>query len=329
MTARVTRRRLGAQIGLGMVALIATCRAARADNFPSRPIKFVCPYTAGGPGDTTLRLLAEAMSKELGQPIVVENRPGGNGAVAGNAVVAAPPDGYTVLQTVTSTLVLAPLQSNQAGYASKLTGVGYLLDAPLGVVAKPQLDAKSLRDVIALATARPKQLNYGFAGIGSIGHLLAEDFCLREGIDMVGVPYPGDTAVINALMAGDIDLAFVALPGALPFIKSGKVTGLVTTGRERLAELPSLPTAAEAGYPALEATTFYGLSVTKGTPPEILGRLSNAFIAACRDPRLQERLKEMYFRRVGRGPDDLNAEAMRQHERWLPIIRKLGLEPKD
>lgn len=318
------RRLIASILAVAIFSLIGSS-AGRAEDFPTRIIRFIVPYPAGGPGDVTFRLLAQQMSEKLGQSIIVENRPGANGAIASQYAADAKPDGYTLLQTVTSTLVLYPAQHRKANFQNQLVPVGQLLNAPLGIVLRKDLPVSSVNDLIELAKKRPGELNYGTAGVGSIGHLLAEDFSSRQNIKMQHVPFSGDAPIYIALQQGQIDVGFVALPGSVPFLTEGTIKGLVTTGSSRRSDLPQLPTGLEEGFPELEATTFYGLHAPAGTAEPIIKKLSDALVEAVKEPSLQDRLKQLNFDPVGGGPQVLAAEVKRQKDRWEPIVVRLGL----
>jgi tripartite-type tricarboxylate transporter receptor subunit TctC len=268
----ITRR--AAALALSTLPL-ALMRAARADDYPSRPIRVIIPFGAGGPTDVFTRALAEELRKALGQPLVSENRPGAGTVIGTEVASKAAPDGYTLLmvsatQTVNETLIPDKAYKLMTDFVP----VAQLFHSELVMVVPPSLGVKSLKDFIALAKAKPGTLNYGSSGIGSNYHMAGELLKNLTGIDIVHVPYRGSTGARTDILAGNVQMMFDSVPTMAPFIEAGKVIALGTSGTKRSVALPEVPTLAEAGVPGYEATIWIGMMAPKGTPQPIVDRLN-------------------------------------------------------
>jgi tripartite-type tricarboxylate transporter receptor subunit TctC len=254
---------------------LALTRAARADDYPTRPIRVIIPFGAGGPTDVFTRALAEELRKVLGQPLVSENRPGA-GTVIGTEVAAkAAPDGYTLLmvsatQTVNETLIVNKTYKLMTDFVP----VAQLFHSELVMVVHPSIGVKTVKEFIALAKQKPGTLNYASSGIGSNYHMAGELFKNLTGTNIVHVPYRGSTGARTDILAGNVQMMFDSVPTMAPFIKAGKVIALGTSGTKRSVTLPDVPTLAEAGVPGYEATIWIGMMAPKATPQPIVDRLN-------------------------------------------------------
>ncbi|MGE0797922.1 MAG: Bug family tripartite tricarboxylate transporter substrate binding protein [Lautropia sp.] len=310
-----------------LLALAFTLQAglAAAQAFPARPIKIITPFAVGGASDIVARVIGERMAASLGQPVIVENRAGAGGAIGMDAVANADPDGYTIGLTTASALVVLPLAKPSLTYPQRLIPLGYICNVPLVLAARANLKANTLRDLVTLAKAQPGQLKYGSSGTGGLQHVLGEKLKDVARVDLLHVPYKGDAQLIPALLAEEIDVAFVTAAVATT-IKSGRVKGLAIVGTQRIPELPDVPTPAEAGLPELGVDSFYGLVVATRTPQPIVDKLADAMIAAVKAPEVQNRLRSLSLIPVGRGSDAFTQVIRENRDAWSKVIGKMDLK---
>ncbi len=277
------------------VALAAAAGTAAAQAWPSHPLRLVAPYAAGGPIDLSARLLAAKLQASLGQPVVVENRPGAGGNIGVDLIAKGPADGYSLVMSAIATLAINPSLYASLPYdpLKDLRHVTLLVQVPNVLVVRNDLPAKSVPELIALAKSRPGKLDFGSGSTGSTGHLAGEMFKMMTGTDMVHIPYKGSAPALADMMAGRIDLMFDNLARALPSIRSEKVRALATTTLKRSSFLPSVPTLDEAGLKGFDMTTWWGVSVAARTPEPIVERLSAEILKAMDAPDFKERLHAM------------------------------------
>ncbi|HCW18373.1 tripartite tricarboxylate transporter substrate binding protein [Achromobacter sp.] len=263
---------------LGGLATGAFCAAAAAAGpYPSQPITLVNPYAAGGPADVLGRALARELEKQLGKPVIVENKAGGGAAIGANFVARAKPDGYTLLLGTSAAHVVTPLMQRTPYDGIKdFAFVSIVANQPNMLVARPTLNAASVADLVALARKEPGKINYASAGPGSSPHLGAELFRQRAGVDIVHIPYSGAAPAINDLVGGQVDIAVLNLAASLPFIRSGRLKALAYANGKRSPLLPDVPTLAESGVAGAESASWYSLAAPKGTPADVLQRLNEA-----------------------------------------------------
>ncbi|CAG9183025.1 tripartite tricarboxylate transporter substrate binding protein [Cupriavidus respiraculi] len=277
----------GWRAGLGAAALACAQLAGAA--YPDRPIKLVVPYTPGGSTDQFGRALAEGMSRELKQTVVVENKPGGATQVGTNLVAKAPADGYTIVFATNGSMVLNPMLYKKIAYDPprdfKIFSIG--AEAPLVVVTNTQVPASTIRDFAAYAKSADGKLNYSSVGLGNALQLATEMLKSDLGIKVTHVPYNGSAPALAALLANDVQLMVDVVSTSLPHIKAGKLKPLAVTSRNRLEVLPNVPTVAESGYPDFHAATWFGLAAPADTPPEVIARLRAAADSAVRDPKFR------------------------------------------
>lgn len=285
----LSRRHLLASLAAGALPL-----AASAADFPSRALKIVVPFTPGGVGDVFARVVGEIIAKDLGQSVVVENKPGANQMLAAAAAVQAPPDGHTIYQA-TSTAILNPMLYKKLSYDAKaLKPLWIGLETPLIYVINPRVPAKTLAEFADYAKANPGKVNYSSIGPGNVLHLSMEKFKQVGGFDMTHVPYAGRSAdAINAVLAGDVQAMGTIVGQAVPLVKAGKLRALAVTSDKRLAVLPDVPTVAEAGFPRLAVASWYGFYVHGATPDAVADRLRRAADKALADPQYRERFEAM------------------------------------
>ena len=314
--------------GMSMVALLlALCTAfALAQSFPSKPVRLVTGSAPGGGGDLTARAIAQKLTASLGQQVVVDDRPGATGMIANKFVAGAPPDGYTILLEPSSFICISPhLNSTEIWDPSKnLSGIIQVSAYGLIVVVHPSVPAKSIRDLIAIAKAKPGILNYASSGVGSNFHLGAEIFKLRAKVDMVHVPYRGSTAAVVDLIAGRADVMFGLVPVLDPYIKQGKLRAIAFTGKTRNALLPGVPTVSET-LPGYEVESWEGVLAPAGTPREIVVRLNRDIAAAVNSTELRELWKNRGVATVSSTPDELSAKVKQDYDRYGELLKRLGV----
>ncbi len=298
---------------------------ASAEIFPTRPIMMIVGFPAGGPADTTARIVAQRMRESLGQPVIVENVTGASGSIAGARVAHAPADGYTLIYGNWATHVL-----NGAVYALKydlvddFAPVALLATEPMLIVAKKAFPAKDLGELIAWLTANPGKALAGTGGGGSVAHIVGTLFQQQTGTRFTFVPYRGLGPVIHDLVAGQIDLTFDNAPNSLPHVLSGDLKAYAVTSKSRLSQAGNIPTVDEAGLPGFHASNWRAIWAPKGTPKDIIAKLNAAAVEAMADPAVRQRLAQLgqeFFARDQQGPDALAKLQKAEIAKWWPVIR--------
>jgi tripartite-type tricarboxylate transporter receptor subunit TctC len=307
--------------------LVAHAAADPVEEFPSRPLTLVVGFAPGGGIDVNARLLAKGLSRYLGQPVVVENRPGAGSKIANEHVATARPDGYTLLVTTAAIAIDMALGRN-AGVDKEVdfVPVSTISTTPMILTVKPSLPVVSVRELVARARSKPGEMNYSSSGSGTTGHLYAELFKLRTATDILHVPYKGNAPSLHALLAGDVDMTFATMPSVLPLVKAGRLRALATTGGTRSPRLPDVPTMKEAGIGDVEADVWYGLLAPAATPPEVIAALAQAVTEVSRSSEFRDGL-----RALGVEPHVTAPEAFRvlvQHEvaRWSDVAKAARIE---
>jgi tripartite-type tricarboxylate transporter receptor subunit TctC len=310
---------------LALVALLAIA-PARAE-YPERPIRLIVPFAPGGGGDLQARLMAAAMSAQLGQPVVIENRTGAGGNIGTVAVAQAEPDGYTLLATTPAFAINESLYV-RAGYSvgRDFVGVAPWATSPMVFVVNPTLPVNTLGELVAYARANPGRLTYASGGIGLITHIGQELLKYQQRLDMVHVPYRGQAPAITDLIAGQVQMSLDSPFSSIPFIRAGRLRALATTGTDRTATLPEVPSVVEAGYPDLVATIWYGLAAPRRTPPAAVARLNAAVQAAQALPETRQALVQN-----GAEPSISDAAAydrfvQAEVARWGEVIRAARIQ---
>ncbi len=284
-------QRIQSQLLIGGT-LLALAGGTWSQGYPTRPIRVIVPYPAGGGADFVARIYARSLSESLAQQFVVDNRGGANGNVGSEIAAKSAPDGYTVLVTASTNLTINTSLYRKMPFDVQrdLVPVSVLATQPTILVVHPTLPVDSVKQLVALAKARPGQLNFGSAGAGSSGHLAAELFKMIAGVDIVHVPYKGTGPATADLLGGQIPLMFNNLPPSLPLVKAGKLRALAVTGEARSPAAANLPTMAEAGFPGVVMTLWNGMLVPAGTPADIVAKLNAEIIRAGKLPELRDRL---------------------------------------
>jgi tripartite-type tricarboxylate transporter receptor subunit TctC len=306
-------------------ALAAVPRAALAQTYPTRPVRWVVPYPAGGATDLVSRLMGQWLTERLGQPVIIDNRPGGGTNIGTQAVVSSPPDGYTLLFTASTHTINVSLQQLPFNFLRDITLVSGLTELPLVMDVSPTLPVKNLKEFVAYAKANPGKVNVASFGAATISHLAIEFFKVTTGVDVVHVPYRGGAQIMADLISGQIQAAVDSLPSSLPHIKSGAIRALALLSAERSSVLPDLPVASEI-IPALEVRTFSGVGVPSGTPPAIVERLNKEINAGLANPAIKARFADVGASPVIMTPDEANAFVKAQTEKWAKVIKEAGIK---
>ncbi|MET0875101.1 MAG: tripartite tricarboxylate transporter substrate binding protein [Pseudolabrys sp.] len=309
-------------------AVIASAPAAIADDYPSRPVKIIVPFGAGGPTDVYTRAIAEELRKSLRQPFIMENRPGAGTTIGTDVVAKSQPDGYTLLmvsgtQTVNETLyVHKPYQLMR-----ELVPVAPLIDTDLVLVVHPSVPAKTLSELLALARAKPGTLNYGSSGPGSNYHMAGELLKNLTGVDIVHVPYKGSTGARNDILSGQIQILFDSVPTMAPQIKAGMVRALGTSGKTRSSILPDVPTMAEAGVPAFNATLWVGFMAPVGTPKPIVDKLHDEITKILRRPDIKQAWEKTGATPIVMTQPEFKSFMEAQVAKWAEVIKTNRIAP--
>ena len=307
-------------------ALLATASSvAVAQNYPSRPIKMIVPLAAAGTGDTLARTVGEEMARDLGQPVVIENRPGAGGLVGTEFVAAAPADGYTILAVSPSHVINPVLHASKKTYdpIGGFEPVTVFANTHQVIVAHPSVAAKDLKELIAQAKKAPGTLNYGSAGTGSATHLNMELFKSMAGVDIVHVPYKGSTQARNDVLSGQVQLAMDGLLPLQPLIKDGRLKPLAITSSKRAHSNPEIPTIGEI-VPGYASDTWYGIVVPTGTPKDVTAKLHAAAVKALNSPAVRERLQKLGAEPVGNSPEEFRKLLEREQALWARVVKDSG-----
>jgi tripartite-type tricarboxylate transporter receptor subunit TctC len=324
-------RRRPRDVAIGIAALLVLAAAAAADTaraqaYPDKPIRLIVPAAPGGPTDIPARLLSQILPK-LGQPVVIENRAGAGGAIGARAVVAAPPDGYTLLVGNTSVFAVAPAVSASAGYdpTRQFAAVAKFSESYQILVVRPDFQAKSVAELIALAKQRPGGLDYAHSGPGGLPHMTGELFKSLAGVDIVGVPYKSGGESVTAVLGGQVQMTFESITILLPLIREGRLRALAVTSRTRTPLAPDLPTMIEAGVPDYEVTTFNGVAAPAGTPEAIVARLNAAINDGLAAPEMQETITKLGAVGVPGTAADFAAFIAAQERKWSAVAKSANI----
>lgn len=298
---------------------------ATAQAWPVRPIKLIVPLAAGGTGDTLARAVAEEMKKELGQAVVVENKPGAGGLLGTEFALNSPPDGYTILAVSPAHVIIPALYSRPTYDPIKgVEPITLMANTHQVLVAHPSVPTNTVQELIAYAKKNPRKINYGSSGTGSATHLNMELFRSMAGIDMVHVPYRGSTQARQDVMAGVVQLVVDGLLPSMPLIRDGKLKALALTSSKRSATAPEIPTMAESGLPGYAADIWYGLVAPAGTPKEVVAALSRAAVNALRVPALRDRLEKLGAEPVGNSSGEFGKLLERERAVWTKVVKDTG-----
>lgn len=314
---------------IGAAALMHGAVHAQPDNYPSKPLRIVVPYTPGGFNDTMARLVGKKLQDAWGQPVIVDNRPGGGTIIGTEHVVKSPPDGYTLL------VVGFPLPVNQYLYkklpydtAKDLSPVILGGQSPSVMVVNASSKYKSAADVVAAAKAKPGALNYASSGNGTSNHLIMAYFTNVAGIQMTQVPYKGSAPMVTALLGNEVDVNFDNVPHVLPHVKAGKMRALAITSAQRSPLAPDIPTVAELGWPGFEVQVFYGFAAPAKTPPEVVGKLNAEINKILAMPDVKKAFLEAGVEPLGGSVQQFETFFRQQSAKWEKVIREANITPE-
>jgi tripartite-type tricarboxylate transporter receptor subunit TctC len=315
-------RLAGAAAGLPLAA-----RMSAAQAYPTRPVRIIVPFTAGGPATVMAHVIAQPLSESLGQSFYVENLPAGASNVGTATAAKSPADGYTLL-VVTPSFVINPSLYAKLSYdpVKDFTPIILAVTSPHVLIVNPSFPANNVKELVVLAKANPGKYSYASAGTGQSAQLAAELFKLAFGLDTVHVPFNGGAPAVNSTVGGHTPIAFNALPSAAPLIKEGKLRALAVTSGERAPEFPDVPTLAEAGAPGQESLYFQGVVAPAGTPKEIVDRLYRAIDKILARPEVKERLAAIGFGVTVRSPEDFGTQIKAETARWAKVIRDANIK---
>jgi tripartite-type tricarboxylate transporter receptor subunit TctC len=311
-----------------VLIVILTAHTARADDYPSRPIHLIVPFAAGGSADSTARVIASRVGKNIGQAIVVENR-GGGGAIIGTEVVnKAEPDGYTLLLGQSGPISINPAVYRNLPYDPVKDFAPICLTSiyPYVMVVNAALGVKTLKEFVALARSKPGGLNYGTTGVGSSNHLVTELFAGRAGIQMTHIPYRGTALAVTDLLAGQVQMVFSDPISAMQYVKSGALVALAVTSKERSPIAPDVPTIAESGYPGFDAFAWHGILAPAHTPPAIVAKLNTEIVKALSDPETKMLLETQAIQPVGSTPEAFADFIKQDISMWKDVAEKAKIE---
>ena len=324
---RLSRRQL-LYAAAGAAALPVVSRFAWAQTYPSRSVRIIVGFAAGGPNDILARLMGQWLSERLGQPFIIENRPGAGSNIATEAVVRAPPDGYTLLLIGPANAINATLHDKlNFNFIRDIAPIASVMRGALVMLAHPSVPAKTLPEFIAYAMANPGKLSYGSGGIGGITHITPELFKMMAGVNMVHVPYRGVAPALTDLLGGQLQVVFVNVAPSIEYIRAGKLRALAITTTTRSDALPDIPTVGEF-VPGYEASTLFGLGAPKNTPTEIIDKLNRQINAALADPKVKARLADMDGTVLAGSPADFGKLIAEEIEKWGTVIRVANIRPE-
>jgi tripartite-type tricarboxylate transporter receptor subunit TctC len=298
---------------------------AFAVDYPTRPVRWIVPYTPGGGTDITARIMAQWLSERLGQQFIIENKPGAGNNIGTEAVVNASPDGYTLLLVNPANAINATLYRKLPfNFLRDIAPVAGIMRVPNVMEVNPEVPAKTVAEFIAYAKANPSKINWATSGNGTSVHLSGELFKMMTGVDLTHIPYKGSAPALTDMIAGTVQVIFDNMPPSLPHIRAGKLRALAVTTNIRSDALPDVPTVAET-VPGYEASAFYGMAVPKGTPPEIIDKLNKEVNAALADPKIKARLAELGGMLIPGTPAEFGKLVSDETDKWAKVIKTGGV----
>jgi tripartite-type tricarboxylate transporter receptor subunit TctC len=310
-----------------LIVMAAPCAAATTQSYPSKPIRMLVGFPTGGGADVAARAIAPRMSEGLGQQIVIDNRPGAGSAIASEIVAKAVPDGHTLVMIGSSHAVNAALYPKLPFKpADGFNAVVLVATAPVAITAHPSTGVRNVKELIALAKAKPGELNYGSAAVNGINHLAAELFKRSAGVDITLVPYKGVAQALPAVMAGEVQLMFSSLPGAVAAIRNGKIVPIAVTSAKRSQAAPDIPTVSESGVPGFEASSWFGILAPAGTPKNIITRLNGEALKAVRLKEIQDVMIRLGMDPTGTTPAEFDAYLRSEIAKWTRVAREAGIK---
>ncbi len=312
----------------GVVAAAAlSVFSVQAQDYPTKPIRFIAPIPAGGSTEVLARDVAVRLSERWGQPVVVENRPGGAGSIGSAVVAAAPGDGYTILLVNSSHSINPHVYKSLPFDALKdFTPVSLMADLPMGVFVHPSVPARTLGELIALLKAQPDKYGFATSGNGGAGHLTGQMLQQQAGVKMVHIPYRGSAPAVNDVIGGQTPILLADVPVASPHVKSGALRALAVTSDKRLASMPDVPTFQEAGVSGMDLSIWIGVLASANVPPAITRKLSDAIAAILKEPAMAERVRSRGFNIVASTPEEFSAVIRKDYDRFGKVVRETGVK---
>ncbi|HEY5291388.1 MAG TPA: tripartite tricarboxylate transporter substrate binding protein [Burkholderiales bacterium] len=314
------------QFLIALSLALASSLAVAAETWPAKAVHIIVPFPPGSSPDLIARMLTDKLAQALGQPVIVENKPGAGGNLGTGLVAKAEPDGYTLGLSIPGPLAVNTVLYKKMEYDpfTELAPITLVALSPNVLIVNPSLGVNSVKEFIAYAKARPGKLNYGSVGNGSASHLTMELLKMQAGIDVVHVPYPGSPQVNTAILANQIQAGFVVPGTAMPLVQSGRVKALAVTSSAKSPVLPDLPTVAEAGFPGFESSAWIGMVAPEKTPKPIIDRLSQELVAIIHSAEVREKMLRIYFQAVGTTPEGLSSLMRSERDRWAKVIKQTG-----
>lgn len=315
---------------LNLTVLLLVSGAATAQGYPSRPVRMIVPSTPGGSVDTLARAIGSRLTERFNQQIVVDNRSGAGGVIAAEITAKAPPDGYTLMMGTVASLASNVSLQRKLPYDPLRDFAPVTLAATqnLMLVVNPSLPAKNVKELIALAKAKPGQITFASAGSGAGGHLSGELFKLLAGIDLLHIPYKGVAPALIDVISGQVSLTFPSIISALPHVKSGRVRALAVTGAKRTQAAADIPTMQEAGVAGYESATWYGVVAPTATPGAVITRLNTEIVAILKQPELRDRLAADGAEPLGSTPEEFGRHLKSEIDKWAKVVKAAGLQPR-
>jgi len=318
------------QLLLAVLTTLGTTPVLAQAPYPTKPVRLVVPYPPGGGNDTLARIFGQKLTETFGQQVVVENRPGAGTTIGTTFVARATPDGYTLLLSSIATHAFSPHLYAKPGYDAlrDFAPVTLLVIAPTLLVVNPALPVNSLKELVALAKRRPGQLEFASAGTGSSAHMLGETFKSLAKIDIIQIPYKGGAPAVVGTISGEAQMMADPAASVLPHVKSGRLKPLAIARKERLPDLPNVPTFAEAGMPEYTANAWYSVHAPAKTPADIVARLNKELVRIVNLPDIKDKLKDLGSDGVGNSPEEFNRFVITEHANYGKLIKAMGVKPE-
>jgi tripartite-type tricarboxylate transporter receptor subunit TctC len=316
-------------LALALASSLSMGGAALAQSYPTKPIRFIVPQSPGSATDTVARAIGHRLPERLGQPVVMENRPGAGGIIGSEAAAKAPPDGHTILIIAATHTVNPSLRPVPFDPIKDFAPITLATSQPYLMLAHPSLPVRSVKELIQLAKARPGQINYGSTGSGSLGNLAFEQLKRMAGVEMTQVPYRAVGPGLTDLLGGHISLMFFTIVTGLPQVEAGRLRALAVSSPTRSPRAPNIPTIAESGFPGFDVRGWYAILAPAGTPAPIVSRLNKDIVAILHTPEMKERLANDGSEAVGSSPEELARHLRNETARWAKLIREAGIKAAD